>query len=117
MPPPISKPQPASNFSGWENEEDEWGLDDITTTAKPSSNKFNPESRYAKNHELAQVFDGKLQPRDNYNLDPIDYDSLDLNKLSNEELAKHKKKMDKIYEKNFVKPGDPNFVYDKRKQF
>ena len=25
--------------------------------------------------------------------------------------------MDKIYEKNFVKPGDPNFVYDKRKQF
>lgn len=50
-------------------------------------------------------------------IDPIDYDSLDLNKLSNEELAKHKKKMDRIYEKNFVKPGDPNFVYDKRKQF
>ena len=50
-------------------------------------------------------------------LEPIDYDSLDLNKLSPEELAKHKKKMDRIYEKNFVKPGDPNFVYDKRKQF
>jgi hypothetical protein len=25
--------------------------------------------------------------------------------------------MDKVYEKNSVKPNDPNFVYDKRIQF
>lgn len=25
--------------------------------------------------------------------------------------------MDKLYEKNSVKPGDPGFEYDKRKQF
>ena len=25
--------------------------------------------------------------------------------------------MDKKYEQNFVKPTDPNFVYDKRKEF
>ena len=50
-------------------------------------------------------------------IDNIDYDSLDLNKLSNEEIARHKKRMDMMYEKNFVKPGDPGFVYDKRKQF
>ncbi len=40
-------------------------------------------------------------------IEGIDYDSLDLNKLSNEEIAMHKRKMDKLYEKNFVKPGDP----------
>lgn len=25
--------------------------------------------------------------------------------------------MDKKYEKNFIKPGDPGFQYDKRKEF
>ena len=25
--------------------------------------------------------------------------------------------MDQLYEKNFIKPNDPNFVYDKRIQF
>jgi hypothetical protein len=25
--------------------------------------------------------------------------------------------MDKVYEKNFVKPTDPNFIYDKRVEF
>ena len=25
--------------------------------------------------------------------------------------------MDKVFDKNFVKPNDPNFVYDKRMQF
>lgn len=29
----------------------------------------------------------------------------------------HKQKMEKIYEKNFVKPNDPSFVYDKRVEF
>ena len=37
--------------------------------------------------------------------------------MSTEEIARHKKKMDKVFDKNFVKPNDPGFVYDKRKQF
>jgi len=54
LPPPISKPSfvTATNFSGWENEEDDWGLDDITNN-KQINKQFNPDSRYAKNHELA----------------------------------------------------------------
>lgn len=47
----------------------------------------------------------------------VDYDTLDLNKLSDNELKKHKKNMDILYEKNFIKPNDPKFVYDKRMKF
>jgi centrosomal protein CEP19 len=47
----------------------------------------------------------------------VDYQNLNLNKLTTEEIARHKKKMDKVFDKNFVKPNDPNFVYDKRTQF
>jgi CEP19-like protein len=47
----------------------------------------------------------------------VDYNTLNLNKLSDREIQMHKKKMDKQYEKNFVKPNDPNFVYDKRIEF
>jgi hypothetical protein len=42
-----------------------------------------------------------------------EYQNKNLNKLSDEELAKHKKAMDKEFDKNFVKPNDKNFVYDK----
>ena len=58
LPPPIAKPafNPASNFSGWENEEDEWGLDDIPTS-KPG-NKFNPDNRNLKNNDHASLYDG-----------------------------------------------------------
>ena len=35
-----------------------------------------------------------------------DYQNKNLNKLSDEELAKHKKAMDLEFDKNFVKPGD-----------
>jgi hypothetical protein len=39
----------------------------------------------------------------------IDYNSLNLNKLSDSELKKHKASMDKVYNKNFVGKNDPNF--------
>jgi hypothetical protein len=42
-----------------------------------------------------------------------DYQNKNLNKLSDDELAKHKKAMDKEFDKNFVKPSDNGFVYDK----
>lgn len=40
-----------------------------------------------------------------------------MNKLTNEEIAAHKKKMDEKFNKNQLKPGDPGFVYDKRIEF
>ena len=46
-----------------------------------------------------------------------DYNTLNLNKLSQDEISKHKKIMDKKFDKNFVKAGDPGFVYDKRIEF
>ncbi|KAL4433307.1 hypothetical protein ABPG74_017411 [Tetrahymena malaccensis] len=47
----------------------------------------------------------------------IDYNNMDLNKLSKEELDKHKAIMDKDFNKNQKKPGDKDFVYDKRATF
>ncbi|KAL4492985.1 hypothetical protein ABPG72_020764 [Tetrahymena utriculariae] len=47
----------------------------------------------------------------------IDYNNMDLNKLSKEELDKHKAIMDKDFNKNQKKPGDKDFVYDKRMTF
>ena len=64
---------------------------------------------------------------DNWDFDDIDkkedlpsiditsaeYQNKNLNKLSDQELAKHKKAMDSKFEQNFVKPTDPGYVYDK----
>ena len=41
----------------------------------------------------------------------------DLNKLSDEEVAKAKREMDSDFEMNRVKPGDKDFVYDKQVEF
>lgn len=50
-------------------------------------------------------------------LDEFDYKNTDLNKCSDYELKKHKKKMDEAFEKKQLKPGDPGFQYDKRVKF
>jgi len=47
----------------------------------------------------------------------IDYNHTNLNKLSSEELKKHKDKMTVLFNKNQKKPGDPDFVYDKQEEF
>ena len=47
----------------------------------------------------------------------VDYTKTNLNKLTTEELEKHKKKMDVLFTKNQKKPGDPGFVYDLREEF
>jgi len=47
----------------------------------------------------------------------IDYNNANLNKLSKEELQKHKDKMDVLFNKNQKKPGDVGFVYDKQEEF
>jgi len=47
----------------------------------------------------------------------FDYKNTNLNKLSDQELAAHKKNMDKGFNKNQLKPGDEGFEYDKRIDF
>ena len=47
----------------------------------------------------------------------IDYNSLNLNKLSDVELNRHKEAMDLMYKKNFVSKNDPTFEYDKQVDF
>ena len=42
---------------------------------------------------------------------------LDLNKLTPEEVKAHKEKMDHVYEKNIIRPGDADFQYDVRMDF
>jgi centrosomal protein CEP19 len=44
-------------------------------------------------------------------------DEIDLNKLSPEEVLKHKQKMDIEFNKRSIKPGDLGFQYDLRKDF
>ena len=41
----------------------------------------------------------------------------DLNKLSDDEVAKAKREMDSDFEINRIKPGDKDFVYDKQIEF
>lgn len=47
----------------------------------------------------------------------IDYNTTNLNKLSKEEVQKHKDKMDVLFNKNYKKPGDAGFIYDKQVEF
>jgi len=47
----------------------------------------------------------------------FDYQNTNLNKLSDAQIAQHKKKMDEKFLKNQLKPGDPGFEYDKRIDF
>lgn len=50
-------------------------------------------------------------------MEDINYDNFDLNKLSTEELKKHKDRMEIGFRKNSLKPGDPGFKYDKQETF
>jgi len=47
----------------------------------------------------------------------IDYHTVDLNKMSTEELQEHKARMDGAFLQNQKKPGDAGFVYDVRVDF
>eukprot|EP00826_Nyctotherus_ovalis_P023802 TRINITY_DN1830_c0_g1_i14.p1 TRINITY_DN1830_c0_g1~~TRINITY_DN1830_c0_g1_i14.p1 ORF type:complete len:167 (-),score=39.78 TRINITY_DN1830_c0_g1_i14:157-657(-) len=47
----------------------------------------------------------------------IDYNHTDLNKLDDEQLNQHKKKMDEVYFKNYKDPKAEGFVYDIEQDF
>eukprot|EP00347_Sterkiella_histriomuscorum_P023215 403335509 len=110
LPPPLINKAKSYQPSAWDddggwggNDDEDWNFEDIEKP-KPSNNT-----------KTTNKFDSKDSDSDNEN--EIDYNTYNLNKLSNSELQKHKKKMDKKFDKNFVPPTDPNFVYDKRKEF
>lgn len=47
----------------------------------------------------------------------FDYQKEDLNKLSAEELDKHKKKMDVVFNQNKIEADNPEFKYDIQEEF
>lgn len=49
--------------------------------------------------------------------DNFDYQTADLNKLSHEELTKHKQKMDIVFKQNKITQDNPQFIYDKQEEF
>ena len=72
------------------------------------------------------AYDGEIEVDDDWgdewgeeeeDLSKVDYKNKNLNKLGNEELAKHKRAMDKDFNANQLKPGDAGFQYDKRVDF
>ena len=89
LPNPLSKPKVEAKkaSTGWDD--DDWNFDDIE---KPAAKK---------------------QDEGDIDINSKEYKKKNLNKLSDFELAKEKAKMDKKFEQNFVKPGDPGYVYDK----
>ncbi len=90
---------------GWENdlaENDDWTLDEFDKNADKGQG-------YSSKHKSSSFYEDHQ--------DGTDYQNLDLNKLTDWEISQHKQKMDKVYNKNIIKPNDPHFVYDKRIQF
>eukprot|EP00811_Abedinium_folium_P002836 NODE_12609_length_1214_cov_3.182153.p1 GENE.NODE_12609_length_1214_cov_3.182153~~NODE_12609_length_1214_cov_3.182153.p1 ORF type:complete len:168 (-),score=28.68 NODE_12609_length_1214_cov_3.182153:537-1040(-) len=47
----------------------------------------------------------------------LDYHKVDLNKVSDEELIQHKSAMDIDFQKNMIRPGDPDYQYDIEVEF
>jgi len=47
----------------------------------------------------------------------VDYNTTNLNKLTKEELDKHKEKMNNVFSKNQKKPGEAGYIYDKQEEF
>lgn len=52
-------------------------------------------------------------PQKDVDLSKVDLRNTNLNKLSDNDLAAHKRAMDKDFNMNQLKPGDAGFVYDK----
>lgn len=128
LPPPIGAKANVvvSSFDddAW-GDADDWDFDQIENQpVKQAFVRQEPEKE-VKIPQTAPMNQDDLFPNidddlDNFgeNAPDIDihsyeYKNRNLNKLSDYELAKEKKAMDSKFNQNFVKPGDPGFVYDK----
>jgi len=82
-----------------------------TTPKEIKSNKENikvDSTLYQQKEEATVEYD---------DYDKFDNSDLDLNKLELEEINKIKAKMEKTFESHLLKPGDPAYEYDIRKDF
>ena len=87
-------------------------LPPATTTTTPVTKEV--ENNINKNESTNNNND---DDDDEYGYEDFIDDEEDLNKLDDDELNERKSKMDTYYEKNIIKVGDPNYVYDKRQEF
>lgn len=128
LPPPIGAKANVvvSSFDddAW-GDADDWDFDQLDNEPKEAPKALPEPVKEVKIPQAAPIMDDDQFPNldddfDNFgeNIPDIDinsyeYKNRNLNKLSDFELAKEKKAMDNKFNQNFVKPGDPNFVYDK----
>lgn len=123
----ASKPL-TGNTSGFGNSSKKGSLSVDKTEKKPWDDdeevdfKSRPKTSFGSKNQSSAA-DNKSKGNAFWDLDDendvkaVDYNTVNLNKLSTEELEKHKKKMDVLFSKNQKKPGDPGFVYDVQQEF
>ena len=97
LPPPVSVKQQAANAPAASFDDDGWGDWNFDDLDKPSKD----------NADEAQAYKAGID------IDSRQYQHENLNKLSDKDLALRKRHMDKDFDRNFVKPTDAGFVYDK----
>jgi hypothetical protein len=131
---------------GWNDDGfDDWNFDDVKEEKKipkkvmPKNDKWAPPApdnkltnQLGKKNKIEPKVEKRLEKKtaavdsdDGWGeIEPtpidtrgIDYNKLNLNKLSDYELNRHKAAMDKEYQKNFLKKGDAGFEYDKKVDF
>lgn len=90
----------AFDDGGWDD--DDWNLDD----------DFDAKAKKKAEESYDDKFDDPDYQK-GIDIKSKAYQNENLNKLSDEELARRKRQMDKDFDKNFLKPGDAGFVYDK----
>lgn len=79
---------------------------------------LEPQKKSKFSEGQSKVKEDKVQEKEeeeDYNFD--EFEDEDLNKLDTDELKLKKDQMDKYYEKNNIKAGDANFIYDIRRDF
>jgi len=87
------------------------------------SNEEEKENKAKNSQKKENIETGKENDKADNNEDDlvtiknVNYETTNLNLLTTYELNKHKKIMEKQYEKNAILPGSEDFVYDVEKNF
>jgi predicted RND superfamily exporter protein len=85
--------------------------EDISETTKKQLSESRNNSQ-----EKMKINSGRKE-KDEGIYSKINFNEMHLNKLSDKEVQAVKEKMDIDFNKKIIKPGDQNFVYDKREEF
>jgi len=103
---PLTSNKPTNNLSSFD-----------INKATPNSKNASAEKAKNSGGNNFWEFDDLEDLEEEDAEEKVDYNNTNLNKLSKEELQKHKNKMDVLFNKNQKKPGDSGFVYDKQQEF